>query len=76
MTQEVSQMGLVLFLGVLMTSCVTNNAAATYTAPTHTYHNHDALTTYLRSARDNYPTMAHLYSIGQSVQGNATLCLF
>ena len=33
------------------------------------YHNHTALTLFLQSVANTYPTIAHLHSIGKSVQG-------
>lgn len=35
-----------------------------------TYHNYTALTDYVRTLADNYPSLTHLYSIGKSVQSN------
>ena len=33
------------------------------------YHNHSALTQYLKDINNKYPTLTHLYSIGKSVRG-------
>ena len=34
------------------------------------YHNYEALTAFLHDVAAHYPTLTHLYSIGQSVQGS------
>lgn len=36
------------------------------------YHNHTALTAFLKEVHFHYPSLTHLYSIGKSYQGNLT----
>lgn len=41
----------------------------------YVYHNHSALTAFLKDVHAHYPTLTHLYSIGKSYQGMVALFL-
>ena len=54
---------------LLTVSFAISVATAQYIAPSHEYHDHAALGSYLQSVVAEYPDMAHLYTIGRSVEG-------